>query len=805
MAGTIKGITIEIDGKTQKLTAALKDVNKPASDLQTNLNRVNKALAMDPSNAELLAEKQKILASYVDATREKLQKMEAVQDQIKQKYADGEIDQGAYLDFQVELEKTREKLEKLEEQQKAFGSVVKQQMEAAGQKVSDFGDRVSGVGESLTKGVTTPVVAVGTAAMAAFSKVDDGVDAIAKATGASGEALGSLEGSYKKLASELPADMDVVAAAVGEVNTRFHTTGAELEAQTALMVKFSEITGTDVVQSTDDADKALKAYGLSADSLQGFLGLVASKSQETGINAQALMQDVTKNAASFKELGFTLEESIGLMAQMDANGVDASAALGGLKKAVITLTDSGMAQDVALKTVIDSIKNATSETEALQIAQETFGTKGAAEMATAIREGRIDIDNLSASMADCGSVVEDTFANTTGDAADEAKTAINALSVAGAELGSTMSEMLAPIIKDVADLIRDLTEKWNGLDDDQKQTIITIAGIVAAIGPVLVIGGKLISGIGAAIKIIGGLSSALSFLAANPIVAIIAGIALLVTAFVTAYNNCEEFRDFVNGAIEKVKEVWTNAIDGIKGIIDGLLEKWNNVTTGIKEAASTAMTAASDTVKEKLSNIKAAYEENGGGIKGVVAATMETVKGYFTAGWSFIDNLTGGKLSDIKAGIEQKLNDAKEAVAKIIEKIKGFFNFDWNWPKLKMPHFTATGKFSLSPLSVPKFDIQWYAKGGILQGAQLFGMLGDTALGGGEAGPEAVLPLNGFYENLRSILSSFTGASSAGSVVNVNLQVEHFENYSNSDLDDIVEYVEDRLQSKVSRKEAALA
>lgn len=854
MAGTIKGITIELDGKSTKLTAALKEVNTPAKNLQSNLKSVNAALKLDPSSTELLSEKQKILASYVDVTKDKLKTLESVQDQIKQQYASGEIDQGAYLDFRKELEQTKAKLKDLKELQKEFGSVVQQQMELAGQKVSDFGNKISDAGGALTKNVTAPVVAVGTAAVAAFDKVDDGVDTIIKATGASGETLGSLEDSYKKIASELPADFDVIAAAVGEVNTRFHTTGEELENQTRMMLKFSEITGTDVVQATDDADKILKTYGKSADDLQGFLGLVAQKSQQTGISAQTLMQDVEKNAASFKELGFTLEQSIGLLTQMDENGVDTSTALSSLKKAVTKLTESGMEQNEALREVIGSIKTAETETEALQIAQETFGTKGAAEMATAIREGRLDIDALSESMADCASVVDDTFANTVGDASDEAKTAINALTVAGSELGGTISEMLAPIIMNVSEMIRDLTKKWKGLNDGQKQSIIRIAAVVAAIGPCLTIGGKLISGIGSAIKVLGSLGTALNFLAANPVVLIVAAIAGIVAILVTAYNKCEWFRDGVNKVIgvvvssfghlwEGIREVWEKIIQSLQPLIDAICgafkEGWeliqaiwdfvgqyfSAVWDGIKavfgvvkdylagvflsawEAIKLVWNAVIDYFTAIWNTIKGIFSVVKSVLTGDFQGAWDGIKGIFSTWGSFfnglIDNIRN-TFSRVVSIMTTPIESATKLIKSAFDKIKSFVNFKWELPKLKLPHFSISGSFSLDPPSIPKIGIEWYAKGGILNGAQIFGALGRNLLGGGEAGPEAVLPLSGFYDNLRSILTQFLGSVSSGNGLLVNLYIDRFENDTDRDIEELAEFVADKIHAEVQRREVAL-
>lgn len=90
----------------------------------------------------------------------------------------------------------------------------------------------------------------------------------------------------------------------------------------------------------------------------------------------------------------------------------------------------------------------------------------------------------------------------------------------------------------------------------------------------------------------------------------------------------------------------------------------------------------------------------------------------------------------------------------VIDKIKGFFNFEWKLPKIKLPHFKASGEWSLVPPKVPKFSVDWYANGGILNSPTIFGMNGDRAMGGGEAGAEAVLPIDLLKTYIRDEMQS---------------------------------------------------
>lgn len=742
-AKTLKGITVEINGKTTGLANALKDVTKTSTALSSNLKEINKALKLDPGNTELLNEKQKILSESVAAARKELETLEGVQKQVSDQYASGDIDRGAWLEYQNKLQKAKQHLEDLEKAQKDFGTAAAQTIKEAGAKIEEYGGKASKVGETLTKNVTTPLTAAAAAGVAAFSAVDEGVDTIVTATGASGEALDGLVASYETIATSIPEELGDVASAVGEVNTRFHTTGEELEGQTTLFLQFAKITGGDVVSSVDSADKVLKTFGKTSDDASGLLGMVAKAAQDTGINAQGLMDDVLANSATFKELNFSLEESVNFMALLDENGVESGTALAGLKKAVANLTDAGMSESEALQTVIDKIKNAGSETEALTIAQETFGTKGAAEMATAIREGRLSLDDLSASMADYSTVVTDTY-NNTMDGVDGATTAANAAKIAMSTLGETISDMLAPIFQHLTQLLIDAKARFDTLDDGQKQAIVTIGLIVAAIGPALVIIGKVITavgtittGVGSLVGFVGGtvvplitgtvmpaLSGLWALMLANPISIVIAAIAAIVAAFVLLWNKCEGFRNF-----------WINLFSSVKSTV---VDAKNNV--------------------------------------------LSTFDG-------------------IKNGISSRIEGAKNSVHNAIENIKGFFNFSWSLPHLQLPHPYISGRFSLNPPSVPSFGINWYKEGGILSGAQIFGQMGGNLLGGGEAGQEAVLPLSDFYSHLDGILSRYMNNTASGLVIQLN--IERFENGGSEDIKEIARRVGIEVRREVEKKRGA--
>ncbi len=328
------------------------------------------------------------------------------------------------------------------------------------------------------------ISSVGSKAYDAALELDEGYDTIITKTGATGDALDGLNDVANNIFGELPTTMADVGIAVGEVNTRFGLTDDALEGLSKQFIEFAEINGTDLNNAIDTVDKMIKQFGLDTDDATEVLGIMTKRGQETGISMDTLMSSISSNSATLKELGFSLEDSVNLLSQFEINGIDTSTALRSLKTSVNNAADGTLTAREALEKTIESIKNAESSTEALSIAQSTFGTKGAQTMADGIRDGRINLDTLSDSLSKYSTTVTDTY-EATLDPWDKLTVATNNLKTAGADLAGEALGTLEPALSGLVDVAKGVSTAFTKMPTPVKTVVGVIGGLGVGVGTVI--------------------------------------------------------------------------------------------------------------------------------------------------------------------------------------------------------------------------------------------------------------------------------------------------------------------------------
>ncbi len=639
------GLTFKADG-TVDFRKSLSDVNNAVNENRAAFKLAKSEWDKSTTSAEKLRATQEYLQNQTETYTAKAERLTEI---LKEQESAENRDEAAISKTRQQLDNAKAALNNyksgLEDVNKKLESGAAT-LEDYSKKVQKFSDTTSKIGSSLTKNVTVPIAGAAAGIMAAWEKVDAGMDIIVEKTGATGDALTEMQDSARNIAKSIPTDFETAGAAVGEVNTRFHLTGQELEDLSEKFVKFSQLNDTDVSSSIDSTQKVLEAFNLKAEDAGALLDTMNKVGQDTGISMDTLTSAMVSNAASLKELGMSAADAAAFLGQCETSGVDTSTVMAGLKKALVNASGEGKSMKQALSDLQKTMTNANNSTDAYSAAIDLFGSKAGPALAQFCQDGKLNFEELGKSLNDNLGSVDDTFTATL-DPADRFKLTLNQLQDAGYNLGNTLGPVLADCLGMVTPILQNLIDGWNSLSPETQEMIVKCVLLVAALGPVFSIVGKVSGGIASLISIgakiapmISGAGTAFSgfsaVLAANPVGAVILAVTALIAIFVTLYNKCEWFRDGVN-----------KIFNGVKAFLKGA-----------------------------------------------------------------------------------------------VTEIKGFFDFEWKLPKIKLPHFKASGEFSWSPLKFPSISVDWYANGGILNHPTIFGNNGGSLMGGGEAGKEAVLPID---------------------------------------------------------------
>lgn len=581
----LKGITLQIGGDTTELSKALKKPDKDISDLQSKLKSVNQMLKFDPSNTELLAQKQRLLKEQITATEDKLKLLKETQKQFVTE--GGNVDSKQYIALEQEIQKAESALKRLNSET----SNVSANMQAFGEKAKQVGDKFTSVGKEVSK-ASAVAVGAGVASYKAWSEVDDALDSVAAGTGATGKELESLQQTAKDVYTSMPVDIKATGQAVADINTRLGLQGDALEEATRQFMKYSEVNSSDVSTSIETVAKAMNDANIPTSELNSVLDELTSASQASGLTVDTLAEALSQNGVQMRALGFNTQETIALLATMEKNGVNSSVVLTGMKKAMANYTNAGKDANVELGNLFQGIQDGTvSASDAMDV----FGTKAGASLYQYIQEGKLNYQDLLKVLQDSNGQLDASY-EAMLDPMDQAKVAMNNLKQVGADLFDQIQATLAPMIQAIADNLQRFSQWFSTLDPNVQQFIVIVGLVVAALGPVLIFIGQICTGVGKIIEIVGflgeflapvfsaigsGLSALWGLILANPVIAIVVGIIAVIALL---WTKCEWFRNGVTNLINnirdgfkngwnKIKNIWTNAIDGIKNKFSSMIKE----------------------------------------------------------------------------------------------------------------------------------------------------------------------------------------------------------------------------------------
>ncbi len=710
MAGTIKGITIEFRGDTTSLDDALRKIKNETKGIDSNLRDVNRGLKFNPSSVELWRQKQTLLTQKLNETKEKVT---LLKDTLKKVDA-GEIEMSA-----EETDRLKRELVEAESKAKYFSAELRKignvNLRALGEQLKAVGDKMTEVGKNLTTKVTLPLAAVGTVAAKKFAEVDKTMQLTNSTMGNSAQEAELLNKAMKSAAASSTYGMSDAATAT----LNFARAGLSAQqAADALAPAMALAAGEGGELDTVSAGLVATINGFhgSFDQAAQYADVFANACNNSALDVNSLSDAMSVAAPIFSAAGYNVKDAALYMGVMANNGIAADKAANSLKTGMARLISPSKegAQwmdklGISITNADGTMKDSVTVQKELNTAFSQLSEAEQIAAASAIfgkNQMAPWLALINTAPGDVTALNEALGQNGTAMEMQAAMMSGFAGSIEQLKSGldvllTSLGEALAPVIQKVVAGLQALVNWFNSLSPQMQSVIAVIGVIAAALGPVLVILGTLISSIGSIISVIGIVAPLIAGLA-GPIAIAVLAITALIAIGVALYKN------------------------------------W-------------------DTIKAKAIEIKNNIVATWNGIKAQVIAAVNNLKAQLSAAWASIKANVSAAWNAVKTAITQPIQTAVGLVKAGIDKLKSIVNgAKLSLPHIKLPHFSVSGKFSLNPPSVPKVSVSWYKTGGIFDSPSLIGI--------GEAGPEAVVPLDKLWNKLDKIAESAQGD---GVVINV--------------------------------------
>ena len=661
--------------------------------------------------------------------------LKIAQEQAKQQLENGDLGQDKYDALQREIIETEQELRRLQEEA-ASTSVALSKIDQAGKKMEAFGDSVTSAGQKIMP-ASMAVAGLGAAAVKTTADFDEGMSKVAAISGATGDDLDALRDKAREMGAKTKFSATEAAAAMEYMAMAGWKTEDMLGGIEGIM-NLAAASGEDLATTSDIVTDALTAFGMSADDSAHFADILAAASSNANTNV-AMMGETFKYCAPIAgALGFSAEdtaEAIGLMANAGIKSTQAGTALRTIMNNLsgeVKITGSALGEvtiattnaDGSMRDLSDILADCRgafsqlSESEQAAAAEALVGKNAMSGFLALMNAGDADIEKLSSSIDHCS----DTFVKTVDGAiipmsqaleegidwieeyngvADQMASVMQD-NLAGQltilksqiqELAISFGEMLMPAIRAIVSRVQAFVDKLNGMSESQRKAVLTIGLIIAALGPLLVILGTVISKVGVAMQgfvklatgvkklgvavkagtgIFGKLGAALGGISA-PVLAVIAVIAVLVAAFKHLWDTNEEFRNAItaiwNGIVSKIQAFCQGIVDRLNAlgfefgsIVDVLKRLWD----GLCQFLAPVFEAAFSVVSTVL-----------GSVLDVITGLLDVFIGLFTGNWSQMWDGVKEIFSGVWDAITGLFDTALNLLKSLAEVVFGWFGTTW--------------------------------------------------------------------------------------------------------------------------------
>jgi hypothetical protein len=584
--------------------------------------------------------------------------------------------------------------------------VVQSEFAAAGAKLGEFGNSTEGLklkSDSLAKQIELQkekVAALGTA----YKESSDTKGADAKATenlkiklNFANAELSKMQGELKAVTSDLKLkssawyglsqNLSTASKKLSEVGDKISGVGRGLSTSVSLPLVG---VGTAATKMAMDAVESENLFEVSMGKMSGAArSWSVELSDSLGLNEYGVRKNVATFNAMISSMGLAEEESLGMSEGLTKLSYDMASFYNLKPEEAFEKLKSGISGEAEpLKALGILVNDTTVKTYAY--------THGIAKQGAELTESQ-------KVQARYGAILEATqkAQGDLGRTMDSPTNKIRTLKEKTSELAISFGQLLIPILEKLIAFIAPIVDWFSNLSKGQQDMVIKLALITAAIGPVILVIGKIIT-----------------------VISTLAGIFSAVSGAVAA----------AGGALAVLTGPVGIAIGIIAGLIAAgvfLFNHWDKV----KEVAKTVWDVVTGTISSAVNVIKDIIRIVFSGITTYFKVTFAIYGAIFKTAFSVIKTVATTAFKGIKTVIIDPIKEAADFTKSMVDKIKGFFSgLKISLPKIKLPHFSLEGEFSLLPPKVPKLAIDWYAQGGIFQRPSIIGV--------GEAGAEAVLPIS---------------------------------------------------------------